>query len=151
MVLKGKVVTELEIRSPAAKFFNSYAKQFHNLSNIVDNIHHGKLHEGDWHDIGAVKSWTFTTEGKVETIKETMEAVDEENKKISFSLFDGDFGRDYKNLKIHLQVIDKEEGGAITVWTVEYEKLSEETKPPYRLLDIITCATKDIDAHSLKA
>jgi len=48
-------------------------------------------------------------------------------------------------------LIDKEEGGAITVWTIEYEKLNEDTKPPYRFLDIINLATKDIDAHALKA
>lgn len=61
MVLKGKIVTEHGIRSPAAKFFNGYAKQLHNLPNIIGNLHDGKLHEGDWHDVGAVKIWTVTT------------------------------------------------------------------------------------------
>ncbi|XP_020207475.1 MLP-like protein 43 [Cajanus cajan] len=150
MVLKGKVVTELEIRSPAVKFFNGYAKQLHNLSNIVDNIHDGQLHEGDWHDIGAVKSWTFTTEGKVVTFKESIEAIDDEKKTISFSISGEEITKDYKMFKLHLQVIDKEEGGAVTVWTIEYEKLHEDITPPYRFLDIITVTTKDIDAHVLK-
>ncbi|RDY08594.1 hypothetical protein CR513_07155, partial [Mucuna pruriens] len=107
MVLKGKVITQLEIRSPAAKFFNGYAKQLHNLSNIVDNVHEGNLHEGNC---------TFVTQLCKNKIKH------------------------YKMFKLHLQVIDKEEGGAVTDIT-----------PPYRFLDIITVATKDIDAHVLKA
>lgn len=152
MVLKGKVVTELEIRSPAAKFFNAYAKQLHNMPNIVDKVHDIKLHEGDdWHDIGAVKSWTFTTDGKVVTYKEKIEAIDDENKSISFNLFGEEIDKDYKKFKVHFQVIDKEEGGAVTVWTIEYEKLNEDITPPYHLLDILTVATKDIDAHALKA
>lgn len=94
--------------------------------------------------------WT-TTEGKVTTYKESIEAIDDEKKSVSFNIFDGDVGEDYKNFKLHLHLIDKEEGGAITVWTIEYEKLNEDTKPPYRFLDIINLATKDIDAHALKA
>lgn len=61
MVLKGKVVSELVIRSPAVKFFSVFAKQLHNLQDIVDKVHDGKLHEGDWHDIGSVMSWGLTT------------------------------------------------------------------------------------------
>jgi len=61
MVLKGKMVTELGIRSPAVKFFNVFAKQLHNLQDIVDKVYDGKLHEGDWHDTGSVKSWNLTT------------------------------------------------------------------------------------------
>ncbi|KHN23218.1 hypothetical protein D0Y65_004435 [Glycine soja] len=65
MVLKGKVVSELVIRSPAVKFFSVFAKQLHNLQDIVDKVHDGKLHEGDWHDIGSVMSWGLTTGGAV--------------------------------------------------------------------------------------
>lgn len=61
MVLKGKVVSELVIRSPAVKFFSVFAKQLHNLQDIVDKVYDGKLHEGDWHDIGSVMSWGLTT------------------------------------------------------------------------------------------
>ncbi|KAL3034193.1 hypothetical protein AAZX31_02G179900 [Glycine max] len=78
MVLKGKVVSELVIRSPAVKFFSVFAKQLHNLQDIVDKVHDGKLHEGDWHDIGSVMSWGLTTEGKVHTFKESIEAIDEQ-------------------------------------------------------------------------
>ncbi|TKY68677.1 MLP protein 31 [Spatholobus suberectus] len=147
MVLKGKVVTEIEIRSSAVQFFNVFANQLHNLQNISGGVHHGKLHEGDWHDIGSVKSWTLTTEGKVETMKESIEAIDEENKLITFKFFDGEIGKNYKLFRLHVQGIDKEEGGSIAKWTIEYEKLNEDIPPPYRYLDVITTTTTDIDAH----
>lgn len=54
--------------------------------------------------------------------------------------------------KVHLQVIDiEEEGGVVTIWTIEYEKLNEDVAPPYHYLDIITPTTKETDAHVLKA
>ncbi|KAG4938562.1 hypothetical protein JHK85_045314 [Glycine max] len=46
MILKDKVVIELGIRSPAVKFFNAYAKQLHNLPNVIDTVHDNELHEG---------------------------------------------------------------------------------------------------------
>ncbi|KAG4982494.1 hypothetical protein AAZX31_10G080400 [Glycine max] len=151
MVLKGKMVTELGIRSPAVKFFNVFAKQLHNLQDIVDKVYDGKLHEGDWHDTGSVKSWNLTT-GKVRTFKESIEAIDEQSKSISFKIFDGENSKDYKMYKVHLQVIDiEEEGGVVTIWTIEYEKLNEDVAPPYHYLDIITATTKETDAHVLKA
>ncbi|RDY10097.1 MLP-like protein 43, partial [Mucuna pruriens] len=147
MVLKGKVVTEIEIRSSAVQIFNIFAKQLHNLQNIANGVHEGKLHEGDWHDIGSIKSWSITTEGKVETFKESIETIDEQNKSITTKFFDGEIGKSYKLFKLHLQAIDKEEGGAVAKWTIEYEKLNEDIGPPYHFLDFITATTKDIDVH----
>ncbi|KAH1205461.1 MLP-like protein 31 [Glycine max] len=79
--------------------------------------------------------------------QESIEAVDEQNKSITFNFFDGEISKNYKTYKIHLQVVDKEEGGAVTIWTMEYEKQNEDIAPPYPYLDIVTAATKSIDAH----
>lgn len=53
--------------------------------------------------------------------------------------------------KFHLQLIDEEEGGAVTIWTIQYKKLNEDVAPPYHYLDIITATTKETDAHLRKA
>ena len=66
---------------------------------------------------------------------------------ISFNLFGEDIDKDYKIFKVHFQVIDKEEGGAVAKWTIEYEKFNEDIAPSYRYLDITTTMTKDVDAH----
>ncbi|KAF7808694.1 MLP-like protein 43 [Senna tora] len=51
MGLKGEVGVEIEIHSPALKFFNLFVTQLHT-----------KLHQGDWHGVGShsVKHWTYT-------------------------------------------------------------------------------------------
>lgn len=59
--LTGKVTTELGIQNPAAKFFSVLVQQLHNVQNISERVHETNLHQGDWHDIGSVMSWTFTT------------------------------------------------------------------------------------------
>ncbi|KAJ1427921.1 START-like domain superfamily [Sesbania bispinosa] len=70
---------------------------------------------------------------------------------ITFNLFDGEVSKNYKFLKISLQVIDKGDAGGVAIWTYDYEKLNEDIPPPYRYLDLITEGTKDIDVHLLKA
>ena len=62
MALTGKVEGEVELSSPATKFFNVWSTQLHELPNISDLFHNGQLHQGDdWHGIGSdsVKHWTF--------------------------------------------------------------------------------------------
>ncbi|CAL0328777.1 unnamed protein product [Lupinus luteus] len=152
MSLTGKITTEFGIVSPAAKFFHFFAKQIHHLQNITDQVHHGKVHEGDWHTIGSVREWTYTIDGKVIQAKEKFEVVDEENKKIVLNVFDGDIGKHYKLFKISLQLNDdKDNGGSVVNWTVDYEKINKDIAPPYGYLSYLTKIAEDTDAHLLKA
>ncbi|KAK7304543.1 hypothetical protein VNO77_42424 [Canavalia gladiata] len=151
MVLAGKVSTELGIHTSAAKFFNLFVQQLHHVQNITDRVHETKLHQGDWHGIGSVKSWTYTIDGKVTTCKEKIESINPETKSATFVLFDGDVGKLYKILKAHLEVIDKDDSNAIVKWTYEYEKLNEDVPSPNGYMDFITKLTRDVDAHLLKA
>ncbi|MGR2462573.1 hypothetical protein ACUX4R_27290 [Salmonella enterica] len=61
MVLAGKLSTEIGIKAPAAKFYDLFAKQLHDVQNHCERVHHTKLHEGeDWHEVGsALKHWTY--------------------------------------------------------------------------------------------
>ncbi|XP_054795902.1 MLP-like protein 43 [Prosopis cineraria] len=153
MALTGKVETEVEVHSPAAKFFNFFITQLHDLHNNTDVIHGAKLHQGDWHSIGSdsIKQWTYTVDGKVQTCKEHIEEIDHEKKSITFNLFDGDIGEQYKSLKEKLQVIDEGDGTALAKWTYEYEKLHEGIPSPEPYLDLITKVTTDVDARLTKA
>ena len=92
-----------------------------------------------------------TADGKLVTCKENFEAIDEQNKSLTFNLFDGDVSQQYKTLKGHLQVTDKHNGGAVAKWTYEYEKVREDIVPPCAYLDLATKFTKDADAHLIKA
>ncbi|XP_028798320.1 MLP-like protein 43 [Neltuma alba] len=147
MALSGKLEAEVELQSPAAKFFNFCVTQLHHVQNISDLVHETKVHQGDWHGVG---SDSVNTEGKVETCKESFEEIDHENKSCTFNLFDGAIGEKYKSLKAKLQVADKG-SGALAKWTYEYDKLSQEVPPPQAYLDFVTKVTKDLDAHLTKA
>ncbi|RDY14141.1 MLP-like protein 31, partial [Mucuna pruriens] len=75
-------------------------------------------------------------EGKVETFKESIEAIDAQNKSITFKFFDGEIDKNYKLFKLHLQAIDKGNGGAVPKWSIEYVKLNKDIAPPYHFLDL---------------
>ncbi|CAJ2674423.1 unnamed protein product [Trifolium pratense] len=152
MALSGKVESEVEIEAPAAKFYNVFRKQLEHLPNITTHIHDAKVHEGDWENVGSVKHWEFTIDGKKVSAKAKIESIDDENKVITYSIFDGEFSEKYKSLKSIIQVIDKEHGGGIVKWTYEYEKLKEDIigLSPELFLDFAIKITKDIDAHLVK-
>ncbi len=67
------------------------------------------------------------------------------------NVFDGDVSKQFKLLKVTLQVNDKDNGGAVTKWGVEYEKINKYIAPPYGYLDFFNKLTEDVDAHLLKA
>nr|XP_004498312.2 MLP-like protein 34 [Cicer arietinum] len=152
MTLSGKVEGEVEIEAPAAKFYNIFRKQLHHIPNIAsDSVHGAKVHEGDWENVGSIKQWDFTIEGTKLSAKEKIESIDDDNKVITYSIFDGDVSENYKSFKGTLQVVDKEHGG-IVKWTFEYEKLKEDIigASPESYLDFAVKVTKDIDAHLVK-
>jgi len=91
-------------------------------------------------------------EGKKTSVKEKIEAIDDDNRILTYSLFDGEISESYKSFKGTLQVIDKENNGGIVKWTFEYEKLSENitAASPESYLEFASVVTKDIDDHLLK-
>ncbi|KAK4263973.1 hypothetical protein QN277_029317 [Acacia crassicarpa] len=152
MALTGKLEVENETPIPASEFFQIFTKKLDNLQNITDHIHEAELHEGeDWHNIGSVKQWTLTVGGKVVKFNEKIEAYDEENKLVTFNLFEGDIQEQYKSLKITLKVTDKVGGrgrgrGAVAKWIVEYEKLNQGIPDPTAYVDLVTNIGKDVSA-----
>ncbi|KAE9620878.1 hypothetical protein Lal_00019864 [Lupinus albus] len=153
MSLTGKITREFDIVSNAEKFFHIIAKQLHNVQNITDHVHHGKVHEGDWHTLGSVRHWTYVLDGEVTEAKEKFEEVDEEKKRIVVKIFDGDVGKKYKLLKITLELNDDKNNdgdGAVIKWSVDYEKINKDIAVPYGYLGYLTKITEDIDAHILK-
>ncbi|ESW25296.1 hypothetical protein PHAVU_003G023600 [Phaseolus vulgaris] len=153
MSLSGKVEGEVEIQASADKFFHIFRKKLHHVPNISsERIHAAKVHEGDWENVGSVKHWDITIEGKKTSVKEKIEAIDDDNRILTYSLFDGEISESYKSFKGTLQVIDKENNGGIVKWTFEYEKLSENitAASPESYLEFASVVTKDIDDHLLK-
>ncbi|TKY68509.1 MLP protein 43 [Spatholobus suberectus] len=152
MSLSAKISIEIGVRATAAKWFNLFAAQLHHVQNLTDRVHGTKLHHGDdWHHNESVKHWTSTIAGKVTTYHESIESVDEPNKTITFKVFGEDIDNQYKVFKVILQAIDKDHGGAIIKWTIEYEWIGEEVDPPYGFIEYLHKGSRDVDGHLLKA
>ncbi|KAI4357629.1 hypothetical protein L6164_001566 [Bauhinia variegata] len=153
MALSGKAETEIEIKAPAAKFFKVFRSELHQAPNMCPETIHGvDLHEGDWHvNVGAVKQWEYTMDGKRTKAKERVEHVDEKNMTIKYTIFDGEVTENFKSLKATLQVIGKGNGG-IVKWILEYEKPSEVIPGSgiESYIDFANKFTKEIDAHIVK-
>jgi len=91
------------------------------------------------------------TDGKVTTCHESIESVDEANKTIYYKLFGEEIDQKFKVFRLIFQAIDKENGGAIIKWSIEYERVDEEIEPPYGYIEYVHKCTSDIDGHLLKA
>ncbi|KAI4369070.1 hypothetical protein MLD38_017559 [Melastoma candidum] len=150
MALTGSVETTVEIKSTADKFYNLWKTQVYHLPTISsDHIQNIDLHEGEWHDDGAVKLWSYTLDGKELTVKEKV-TFDEENKVITFYILEGDLVKDFKLFTARIKVIPNEDGnGGVVKWTVDYEKISSDIGAPDSYMTMAEKLTKDVDAHLL--
>ncbi|XP_057428055.1 MLP-like protein 43 [Lotus japonicus] len=151
MVLAGKLITEVGVKTPADKFYNLFTTQLHDVQKHAEKVHETKVHEGDWHGIGSVKHWTYVVDGKVITCLERVEAIDEQNKTNKYTLFGGDIDPHYKNFTLILQVIDNKDSHAVARWTIEYEKLHEDIEPPNGYMEYFNKLTRDVDNQIHKA
>lgn len=82
--------------------------------------------------------------------KERVDAVDEGNKKVSYSVVGGDLLKYYKNYKCHLSVAPKGEGSLLK-WGCEFEKVSEEVGVPHFIKDFAVKSFQALDSYNLKA
>ncbi|MED6151284.1 hypothetical protein PIB30_081034 [Stylosanthes scabra] len=155
MGLSGKLESEIEIKTNASVFYNIFRKQLHEIPNISgDKVHRAQVHQGDWETVGSVKHWDYTIEGKKTSLKEKVEAIDDENKSITYSLFGEEISSNYKTLKSTIKVSEKgSSGGGIVKFTIEYEKHKENitAASPQSYLDFAVKVIQDIDAHLSKA
>ncbi|KAK2407606.1 MLP protein [Trifolium repens] len=151
MVLAGKLSTELGIKTPTDRFFKLFSSELHEMQNICERVHATKIHEGeDWHDTETIKHWTYVIDGEVHTCHESLEEVDEKNKKLNYKLWGGDIDKHYKVFKLIIEIIDKSGGSGALKWTIDYEKNNEDIHPPNGWMEYLTTLTKDLDAHLVK-
>ncbi|ESW05481.1 hypothetical protein PHAVU_011G182800 [Phaseolus vulgaris] len=152
MALFGKISIEIGVHATAERLFKIFSTQLHDVQNIAESVHETKLHHGeDWHHNDSIKHWTYVVDGKVRTCHESIESLDEENKTIKCKLFGEEIDHKFKVFNLIFEAIDKENGGAIAKWTIEYERVDEEVDPPYGYVEYVHKCTSDIDAHLLKA
>ncbi|KAK7258901.1 hypothetical protein RIF29_24490 [Crotalaria pallida] len=90
-------------------------------------------------------------DGKPTTLKERIEAIDESKKTITWSLFDGDLGKQYKVFILTLEVNERDDGSGHVKWIIEFEVVNENVEPPYSYLDFFNKSSKDINDYLVRA
>ncbi|RVX12615.1 MLP-like protein 34 [Vitis vinifera] len=151
MGLIGKLQAETLIMTSADKFHEIFWCRPHHISNVcptkIQKVH---LHEGEWGTSGSVIQWHYNIDGNDHIAKEIVEAIDEENKSVTFKVIEGDLMKEYKSFRIIVQAIPK--GDATFVhWTLEYEKLNKDVPAPIKILGFVVHVSEDIDDHLVQA
>ncbi|CAK9152123.1 unnamed protein product [Ilex paraguariensis] len=146
----GKLVAQTEIKSDGDVFHEILRYRPHHITNMSPSIIQGvSIHEGEWGTVGSIMFWNYTHDGKEKVAKQTIQAVDEEKKSVTFKVIEGDLMKLYKSFIITAHVDTKGKSNLVT-WTLDYEKLNDRVEDPNTLMDSILAVTKDIEAHHLK-
>ncbi|KAG6391614.1 hypothetical protein SASPL_149370 [Salvia splendens] len=147
--LSGKLVDKINIKSDGDVFHELFREKPHQISGICpDKIQTCDLHDGEWGKVGSVIVWNYFHDGKKRVAKEIIEAIDEENKSVTFKVIEGDLMEHYKEIKLTVHVDTKGEDNLVT-WTIEYEKVKDDTADPHTLMEFCLHVTKDIETHHL--
>ncbi|AEE30466.1 Bet v I/Major latex protein [Arabidopsis suecica] len=151
MGLSGVLHVEVEVKSPAEKFWvalgdgiNLFPKAFPNDYKTIQVL------AGDGNAPGSIRLITYG-EGSplVKISAERIEAVDLENKSMSYSIIGGEMLEYYKTFKGTITVIPKD-GGSLLKWSGEFEKTAHEIDDPHVIKDFAVKNFKEIDEYLLK-
>ncbi|XP_030529110.1 MLP-like protein 328 [Rhodamnia argentea] len=148
--LRGKLEADVELRSPADKFFKVWRSESHKMPTVTSkNIQGIKVHEGDWDQHGAIKIWNYTVDGKSEVFKEKVE-FDDDNMSVTLNGIEGHIFDTYKVFKAGCKLVPKQRG-SLAKLSIEYEKKKASDPNPDKYMAVLIAMTKDIDAHVLSA
>ncbi|KAL2546170.1 MLP-like protein [Forsythia ovata] len=149
MGLRGKLVSQIGIKSDGDAFHEIFRERPNDIAGISPGIVHGvDLHGGKWGTVGSVIYWKFTHDGKERVSKEIIEAIDKEKKSVTFKVIEGDLMELYKSFKFIVNV-DANGNDNLVTWTFEYEKKNENVPDPNTLMDSCLVITKHIENHHL--
>ncbi|KAL4356034.1 hypothetical protein AHAS_Ahas09G0046300 [Arachis hypogaea] len=87
-------------------------------------------------------------DGKACVCKDIIEDIDKEDNKISFRVLEGDLLKHhYKSFKFLLHAVPKKKGGCMVRWTMEYEKINENTPDPHTMMQLVVDVSKQVEVH----
>ncbi|XP_017220979.1 kirola-like [Daucus carota subsp. sativus] len=149
MGLIGKLICQTSIKSDGDVFHEIFGSKPHHVHTMASDIQGCDLHEGEFGKVGSVITWKYTIDGKAKVTKDRVEAIDEEDKSVTFKVIEGDLLRlSFKIFVITVHVDTSGEDNFVT-WSLDYEKVDESVKDPTDYLDLVLRITKDIEAHHL--
>ncbi|XP_026429383.1 major latex protein 146-like isoform X2 [Papaver somniferum] len=135
----GKLVIELEVSSPADKFYTIFKHQKDVPKAIPHLFTDGKVIEGDARRSGCIKEWKYVLEKTTHN---------DETKTLHHRIFEGDLMKDYKKFDSIIEVNPKPTGhGSIVTWSFVYEKINKNSPTPFAYLPFCYQAIEDINNH----
>ncbi|KAL1220840.1 MLP-like protein 31 [Cardamine amara subsp. amara] len=145
--LLGELEVEVDIKSPAVKFYQVYAGRPHHVAKATSSkVQACDLLEGEWGTVGSIVNWNYVYGGKAKVAKERIELVEPEKNLIKFKIIEGDVLAVYKSFSITIQATPKEDGvGSVVKWHLEYERDDENVPHPKNFLPFLAEMTKEID------
>ncbi|OMO99699.1 hypothetical protein COLO4_13140 [Corchorus olitorius] len=147
----AKMEVQTEIKSSPDKFYDIFRSKTHLMPKISpQHFKDVKFVEGDGKSVGSVRVWSYSASGNQETGKDTIEAIDDESKTITFNMLEGDLLKYYKTFKPILGISPLGQGSLVK-WTIEYERQNESIPDPIKYKDFLTSWNKDVDAYLLNA
>ncbi|GKV22826.1 hypothetical protein SLEP1_g32649 [Rubroshorea leprosula] len=148
----GQLHVEVEVKSPADKFWgiirdsaSVFPKAFPQDYKSIEVL------EGDGKAPGSVRLVTYS-EGSpmIKVSKEKIDAADDAERWVAYSVIDGDLLKYYKVFKGKVNVIPKGDGSLVK-WSCDFEKASEEIPDPNMIKEFAVKNFKDMDAFVLQA
>ncbi|KAL8463656.1 hypothetical protein ACS0TY_033567 [Phlomoides rotata] len=123
MGIDVKLVSQIAIKSDGDVFHEIFRERPHHLSSMSPaHVQNCDLHHGQWGTVGSIVYFSYFHDGKDRVAKEIIEAIDEENKSVTYKVVEGDLLEVYKTFKIIVHV----DTNNLVTWTMEYEKERQE-------------------------
>ncbi|KAL2500839.1 MLP-like protein [Forsythia ovata] len=149
MGLTGKLIAQLEFEAGGDVFHEFFRHKPHQLSvACAGKVHSCDLVEGEFGNVGCVVIFRYTQDGKEESAKMVLDAIDEEKQALVVKVLEGDVMEFYKTFTITVHVETKDEIDHVT-WTLEYEMLSEDVPHPISWLAYYIDITVDVETHHI--
>ncbi|KAM7488793.1 hypothetical protein LguiB_026277 [Lonicera macranthoides] len=143
----------VEIKSPGDFFFDVFGTKKALFPKICPNIIPLiDLLEGEWGTPGCTILVHYHLDGAAMISRETIVAVDKENKSITYKLLEGDIMKIFKTVTMTVQPTQKSECNFFK-WTIIYEKFLDEDIQAFfdAWKEFMNNVTKEIDAYYFQA
>ncbi|KAI3963018.1 hypothetical protein MKW98_028958 [Papaver atlanticum] len=91
--------------------------------------------------------------GSAIVTKHKITAVDNKNRSITYTVFEGDVMNDFTSFNVNLDITPKfgaNDGTSLVKWSIEYEKANEDVADPVGILKGCEIATTGMNIHLLK-
>uniref|UniRef100_A0A199UB65 Bet v I/Major latex protein domain-containing protein n=1 Tax=Manihot esculenta TaxID=3983 RepID=A0A199UB65_MANES len=133
MTLWGKLDVHFWIDAHADQFHDVFSCRPHHISNMSPH---------------KIQGCDLDEDGSAKVAKDLVETIDDVNLLTVFKVIEVDLLKEYKSYKLTLQATPKGEGSVVRL-TLEYEKIYENIRYPYSLLEFIVQFSKDV-SHLVK-